>query len=56
LSKDEDALATVGSAGVGSAYNTPSRVIPQTGQVAEDTIESSPNMSSDVLQEDVSGS
>jgi hypothetical protein len=55
-SDDEDAGASVGSAGVGSSNNSPRRVIPQAGQVAEDVGQSEGNMTPDVLQHDEAGS
>jgi hypothetical protein len=53
---DEDAGATVGSAGVGSSYNTPASVIPHFGKVSEDIGKSQSEVSGDVLQDDESRS
>jgi hypothetical protein len=46
----------MGSAGVGSSYNAPPRVIPQGGKVAKDGIESEGKMPPNILQHDESGS
>jgi hypothetical protein len=46
----------VGSAGVGSSYNVPPRVIPDAGKVANDGIESEGNMPPNILQHDEAGS
>jgi hypothetical protein len=55
-SSDEDAGASVGSAGVGSSYNAPCRVIPDAGKVTNDGIESEGNMPPNILQDDEAGS
>lgn len=53
---DEDAGATVGSAGIGSSYNSPACVIPQRGKVPKDIGKSQRDVSGDVLQDDESRS
>jgi hypothetical protein len=53
---DEDPGAAVGSSGIGSANNSPPRVIPEAGKVANDGIESEGNMPPDIFQHDESGS
>ena len=56
VGSDEDTGATVGSSGIGSANNSPPRVIPQAGQVSEDVGQSEGKMAPDVFQHDDSGS
>jgi hypothetical protein len=48
---DEHPGPAVGSAGVGSPYNTPPAVIPQDGKVAKDGIEAEGNMPPYILQQ-----
>ena len=52
VGNDEEASATVGSAGVGSSNNSPRRVVPHFGKVSEDGVEAVSKVSCDVLQQD----
>jgi hypothetical protein len=56
VGSDEDTGATVGSSGIGSSYNEPSRVIPERGKVPKDIGKSQREVSGDVLQDDESRS
>jgi hypothetical protein len=56
LGNDENAGTLVASSGIGSANNSPSRVIPQRGKVSEYVPQSETNVACDVLQDDKSGS
>jgi hypothetical protein len=56
LSNDEQAGSRVRSAGVGSSYKAPRRVVPQRGKVSEDDVESENKVVCDVLQDDETGS
>ena len=51
LRNDEDSCATVGRSGVGSAYKTPARIVPHSGNVGEDISKSQSEVSSHVLQD-----
>jgi hypothetical protein len=56
VGNDEHSRPSVGGSGVGSSNNSPPRVIPQAGKVANDGIEAEGNMPPNVLQHDEAGS
>jgi hypothetical protein len=52
VADEEDTVAVMDGADVGSTKACPRRVIPERGQVAEYAVEATPAESSDVLQDD----
>jgi hypothetical protein len=56
LGNDENAGALVTGPGIGSANNSPCRVIPQRGKVSENVAQSERKVACDVLQDDEAGS
>jgi hypothetical protein len=56
VGSDEDALSTMWSAGCGSWKANPPCVIPELGQVSENSVDSQSEMTPHVLQDDESGS
>ncbi len=53
---DEEARAAMRGAGVCRSDNTPARVVPQGGKVAEYLVEAVPKVPCDVLQQNASWS